>query len=682
MVQYTTEDIRNIALVGHFGAGKTSLAEAMLHKAGAINAMGSVEKGGTVSDFDPQEQHHKHSLSAAVLCMDHNGRHINVIDTPGYPDFLGHALSVLPAVETAAVVIDAQAGIEMMTRRMMDWATDRNLCRMIIVNKIDADGVDLPGLLAAIQESFGKECLAINLPAHGRKDVVDCFFNPSGDSDFSSVADAHTALVDQVVEVDEKLMELYLEQGDVAPEQLHDPFEKALREGHLVPVCFVSALTGAGIKEALGVIDKLMPNPKEGNPPPFIKGEGAEAEEVHADPDPGKHIIAHVFKVTYDPFVGKQAIFRIHQGTINKDSKLFIGDGRKAFKVSHLLKVQGGKSKEISAGIPGDICAVTKVDDIHYDAVLHDSHDEDQFHLRPIDFPKPMFGLAVKAKSRGDEQKVSDALHKLMAEDPCFVVERSAANGETVMRGLGELHLRMALEKMAERLNAEVDTQPPSIPYRETITKNAEGHHRHKKQTGGAGQFGEVFLRIEKLERDAGFEFVRKIVGGVIPASFVPAVEKGVRQVMDSGTIAGYPLQDVRVILYDGKYHNVDSNEVSFVSAGKKAFIDAVQKAKPIVLEPIVNIEVTAPSDNMGDITGDLSSRRGRISNTDSLPGGMLAIAAQVPLAEITDYQSRLKSITGGEGSYSMEFSHYEPAPSNVQQQLISKNKKRGADEE
>jgi len=672
---YSTADIRNIALVGHAGSGKTTLAEALLHAAGAGSAPGSVDKGTTVSDFDPQEQRHKHSLNPAFLHFDHDGRHINLIDTPGYPDFMGQALSVLPAVETVAVVVDAHAGIERTTRQMMNWARDRRLCRMIVVNKIDGGDVDLAKLCGRLRDAFGKECLAINLPADGGSQVVDVFFNPKGESDFLSVRDAHTAIVDQVVEVDEELMEKYLEKGSVSPEELHDAFEEALREGHLVPICFVSAQTGAGIPQLLEVFDRLMPNPQEGNPPPFLRGEGADAKEVHAEPDPGQHVIAHVVKVNFDAFVGKQGIFRIHQGTISKDTKLFAGDGRKAFKVGHLFKIQGKETRETDVGIPGDICAVTKVEEVHFDAVLHDSHDEDQWHLRPPVLPQPMYGLAVQARTRGDEQKVADALSKLAEEDPCFVVERSAANNETVMRGLGELHLRIVLEKMSERFNVEVDTHPPSVPYRETITRSAEGHHRHKKQTGGAGQFGEVFLRIEPLPRGTGFEFVDAVVGGVIPNQFIPAVEKGVRQVLERGAIAGYPLQDVKVTLYDGKHHNVDSNEVSFSTAGRKAFIEAVKSARPIVLEPIVNLEVTVPAASMGDITGDLSSRRGRINTTDSAEDGTVTVVGQVPLAELTDYQSRLKSMTGGEGSYAVELSGYEPVPANIQQNLTSQFK-------
>ncbi len=676
MAIYSTGDIRNIALVGHGGAGKTTLVEALLYHAGAIKIMGSIEKGTAVCDFDPQEKNHQHSLDCAIVSMDYHGGHINLIDTPGYPDFIGRAMAVLPAVETCAVVINAQGGIEITTHKMMQVAKERRMDRLIIINKIDHPDADLPALLNNIQETFGSECLPVNLPGDRGSQVVDCFFQPQAQgvkTDFSSVEEAHTRIIDQVIELDEDLMRIYLEQGEeITPEQLHDPFEQALREDHLVPVCFVSAATGAGIPELLELFARLMPNPMEGNPPRFLQGEGNDAKPFEISPDPERHALAHVFKVSIDPYAGKLGVFRIHQGRIARDSQLFIGDARKPFKVGHLLKLQGKQHIEIESAIPGDICAVAKVEEIHFDAVIHDSHEEDHIHLRSIKFPAPMYGLAIEVKSRGDEQKISDALHKLQAEDPSFMVEHHASLNETVIRGLGELHLRMILEKLKDTYNVEVETHPPRIAYRETITTNAEGHHRHKKQTGGAGQFGEVYLRIEPLPRGAGFEFVDEVVGGVIPRQFIPAIEKGVCHAVEQGVIAGYPLQDIRVTLYDGKYHTVDSKEVAFVSAGKKSFIEAVKKARPVVLEPVVNISIMTPNQNLGDITADLSVRRGRITDTVALSGGMTNVRGQVPLGEISSYQSQLKSITGGIGSFSIEFSHYDPVPGRKQQELIT----------
>lgn len=670
---YSTADIRNIALVGQAGAGKTLLTEGLLAETGAIRARGSLERGTTVCDFDPQEKLLRHSLDAAIVHFDIDGRHVNLVDTPGYPDFAGRSLTVLEAVETAAIVVSAVNGVEPVTQRMMEFARDRGLCRLIIINKIDSRDAHPERVLAEIRETFGRECLPLNLPADGGRAVVDCFFRPgAAQPDFSSVADAHTQIIDQVVEVDEKLMALYLEQGEeLTPEQLHDPFEQALREGHLIPVCFVSAETGAGIKELVEVIARLMPNPLEGNPPPFIKGEGGEAQRVDIAADPERHVVAHVFKVNIDPFVGRLGVFRVHQGTVRTGAQLLVGDARKPFKVAHLYQLQGKEHSEIARAIPGDICAVSKVDELHFDAVLHDSHDEDHYHLKSITFPPAMAGLAIEPDRRGEEQKLSDALHKLIAEDPCVRVEHNAGVNETVLYAMGDLHLRVLLDRMSDRYGVRCKTHVPSIPYRETITRPAEGHHRHKKQTGGAGQFGEVYLRVEPLNRGQGFEFVDEVVGGSIPSQYIPAVEKGVRQVLSEGAVAGFPLQDVRVIVYDGKHHAVDSKEVAFISAGRRAFQNGIREATPIVLEPVVKIEVTTPSGATGDITGDLATRRGRVSGSHALSGQRTRISALVPLAELTDYQSRVKSLTGGEGLYTMELSHYDPVPPRKQQDLM-----------
>lgn len=671
MSAYSTQDIRNIALVGHAGSGKTSLVEALLKAAGTIKEAGSIARGTTVCDSDPMEKEYQHSLDIGITSLETNGSHVNLIDTPGFPDFLGRSISILPAVETAAVVINAQNGIESVTQRMMEVLDRRHLCRMIIINKIDED-VDLGALTEEIQQTFGAECLPINLPAEGGDRVIDCFFKPGGDgADFSSVEDAHSQIIDQVVEVDEELMEIYLEQGqELEPEQLHDPFEEALRESHLIPVCFVSAQTGTGIDELLNIFHRLMPNPAEGNPPPFLKGEGADMEPVKVSPDPDQHAIGHVFKVINDPFRGKLGIFRMHQGTVTPDSQLFIGDARKAFKVNHLFRLHGAEQQEINKAIPGDICAVARVEDVHFDAVLHDSHDEDHHHLSTMECPIPLFGIAIHPTKRGDEQKLAEALHKLQDEDPCFHVEHNVTANETIMRGLGDQHLKVVLRRLNEQYHVDVETHPPSIAYKETITAPAEGHYRHKKQTGGAGQFGEVYLRVSPLERGKGFVFKNATVGASIPGQFIPAVEKGIRQILEEGAIAGYPMQDLEVAVYDGKHHSVDSKEIAFVTAGKKAFLDAVDKAKPVVLEPIVKIQIVALNNDMGDLAGDLSTKRGRINGSETLPNNRVAIDGEVPLAELDGYDARLKSITGGEGTYSIEFSHYEAVPNNVQKQL------------
>ncbi len=669
MSGYETGEIRNLALLGHAGTGKTTLLEMLMVKAGLLGEPGTVERGSTVADFDPLEKDYQHSLVSALASIDHDGLHINIIDTPGDPDFRGQALSAMAAAETAAIVINANNGIEMSTRRLMRRARQRQLCRIIVINRIDAEGIDLEALVRDIREEFGSHCLPINLPTENFTTVRDCFFKTEGETDIFSVAEAHTEIIDQVVETDETLMAKYLEGEDIGADELHDAFETALREGHLVPICFTSALTGAGCGEFLKFCKRLLPSPTEGNPPPFRKG--PDNERVEARPDPDAHVLAHVFKVTNDPYAGKLGIFRVYQGTITPDTQLYIGDSRKPFKVSHLYRIQGREHIEVDRAVPGDICALAKVDDIHYDAILHDSHDEDHYYLKSVDFPQPMFGLAVESTTRGNEQKVASALARLAEEDPCFQVEHHQELNETIIRGLGEMHLRIMLERMKQRYNVEVNTRTPRVAYRETITRSAEGHYRHKKQTGGAGQFGEVFMRVAPLGRGEGFRFRSEVVGGAIPTNLIPAVEKGVRQLLEEGAIAGYPMQDVEAVVYDGKHHPVDSKEVAFVIAGRRAFLDAIRSAGPQILEPIVDLEVTVPDNAMGDVTGSLASKRARIQGTESLRGGFTSISVAIPLSVLTDFPTELKSLTGGEGRYTMSFSHYEAVPGNVQKELV-----------
>jgi elongation factor G len=583
----------------------------------------------------------------------------------------------LAAVDTALVVINAQNGIELATERMFTLAGERGLCRMIVINKIDADNVDLPALVSDIRERFGKQCLLLDLPTHNGQDVVELLGHDDGESDFASVAAAHRALIDQIVEEDDSLMASYLETGaDPTLEQLHEPFERALRAGHLIPVLFVSARTGAGVPQLMDALARLAPNPAEGNPPPFYRTEpDAEPQAFQAQPDDALHVLAHVFKIVIDPFIGKLGIFRVHQGTIRRDAQLFVGSAKKPFKVAHLYRLQGKDHIEVADLVPGDIGAVAKVDEIEFDCVLHDSHDEDHIHLKPLAFPQPMHGLAVQTRRKGDEQRLFDILHKLELEDPCFKVERHPGTNETVIRGLGDMHLRAKLSRMLQQYKLELDTSVPQIAYRETINGNAEGHCRHKKQSGGAGQFGEVMLRVEPLPRGAGFEFVDIVKGGAIPGVFMAAVEKGVRQALAEGVVAGYPVHDLRVTVHDGKTHAVDGKDIAFTSAGRKATIEAVRLARPMVLEPLVNIEVLAPEATIGDLTGDLASKRGHVTGTQPRPNGAVAISGLIPLAELGDYQGRLKSLTAGEGSYSIEFSHYAQVPDATQQQLASKYK-------
>ena len=662
--------IRTLALLGPAGSGKTTLAEALLAAAGAIPQAGSVEKGNTVSDHDPLEKRMQHSLQSSLLHYEHGGIRVHFIDTPGSPDFCGQALPALEAVETAVIVIDAQRGIELMAEQMMRAAAERGRDRVIVINKIDAPGVNLKALLDQVQQAFGRECLPLNLPSEFG--VQDCFFASSGETLLGSVEAAHRALVEQVVEVDAGFVDRYLTDGDVPATELHAPLEQALREGHLVPVLFTAAKSGVGVRELLDVIAALLPNPLEANPPAFQRGEGADAKPVQVQINPAKPVIAHVFQVRADPFLGKLGFIRVHQGTLTRNMQLYVGHGRKPVRIGHLFALQGKTQLPLDKAIAGELCAVAKLDELHPDAVLHDLAEDEHLHLAPLIVPTPVHGLAIAPARHGDEQRLWDVMHRLVEEDPCLRLEQNPQTHETLVVGLGELHLRVLMERLKESFKFEVKTQPPRIAYRETISAPAEAMHRHKKQSGGAGQFGEVHLRVEPLPRGGGIEFVDAVKGGVIPTAFMPAVEKGVREACATGVLAGFPVVDLKVTVFDGKHHSVDSKEIAFVTAARKAVQLAVREARPVVLEPVVNVEVLTPESSVGDVSGDLASHRGQVTGTRAAVPGQLLVQGQAPLAELATFQTRLNAMTSGQARYTLAFSHYEPVPPNTQSALAA----------
>jgi elongation factor G len=664
-----TGNIRNIVLLGHGGSGKTSLAEAILFKTGTSNRLGSVDEKTSICDYYDEEKEHHHSICSALVHVEHNGKTLNILDTPGFPDFIGPSIAALPAAETAVIIVNAVAGIETNTRKMYQMAEQAGKARIIVINKMDADNTDIGELVGMIQETFGSQCRCASLPSADKQAVIDCIHNETGDSPAMDVAQAHTDLIENVIEADDDLMEAYLGGEEVSAEQIDSVFVKALLQGTVVPILFTDARNQIGVLELTDLLAKCTPSPLDVAPATITDGD--TTTELMADPN--APLVGLVFRIAFDPKSNmKQSMIRILSGTLKSDTDLHYNNEKKGIRPGHVLKSQGNENDEIPAGVAGDIVTLAKVDELKAGFVIHDGKTHGVIDMMPT--PRPMFSLALEPATRGDEQKISGALEKLCEEDPCFKVQRDLQTKELVIYGLGELHLRIMLEKMEKRFKLHVNTKEPKIPYKETIAGKAEGHYRHKKQSGGSGQFGEVYLRIEPAERDSDPSLIYSwdIFGGSIPGQYEPAVLKGVNDVMATGILAGFPLQDVAVSITDGKHHPVDSKEVAFRAAGKGAFIDALQKAKPVLLEPIVDIEITVPAENMGDITGDLASKRGRVQGQDMLPGGFLVIKAQVPLSEVTQYNSQLKSVTGGRGSYTMELSHYEAVPGNVQQQVVA----------
>jgi elongation factor G len=673
MPDFDTADFHNVLLAGSRSSGKTTLAEALLFHAGEISRQGNVDAGTAASDFEKEEQTHHYSVYSTLLHANHQGKRINILDLPGAPDFIGQAIACLPAAETMLLVMDPERGIDSMSRRLLKLARSLDLPVAIVVSHIGEGVAHLGPFLRELKEAFGRGCLPINLPAKKGTAVIDCLLNGKGDSDLGPVAGFHTELLDQVVEIDDALMERYLEGEEPNYEALHEPFERAMDQAHVIPVCFTDALSGAGVEALLDIIVRHFPSPPEGNPRPFFIGKGEDETRFVYKDDASKTLLARVFHVTADPYLGKLCLCRVYQGTMRTGDQLFIGDGKKPIRLGHLFKLQGKDREPVNEIVAGDLGAIAKIEELHLADVLHDDHALDHVHHQALPYPTPLHGLAVVPKTRGDEDKITEVLARIREEDPTFEAHFEVETHELVIHGLGEMHLSLVIERIKNQ-GVDVETKPPKIAYHETIMAEAEGHYRHKKQSGGAGQFGEVKLRVEPLERGAGFEFVDKIVGGVIPKGFMPAIEKGIRDIMRKGVVAGYPIEDVRVTIIDGKTHSVDSKEIAFRTAGKFAFKDAFLKASPQILEPVVNVEVTTPGDAVGAITGDLSSRRGRVFGTDMMSSGAAVVKASVPLADMMDYEPTLKSMTKGRGSFTMELSHYDAVPERIAQDLVTKH--------
>ncbi|HEX8111682.1 MAG TPA: GTP-binding protein, partial [Kofleriaceae bacterium] len=532
--------ICNIVLLGHTGAGKTTLAEAILHRCGAVKRAGTVGDATTVSDFEPEARAHHHSTSASLLFATSAGRQINLIDTPGAPELIGHALSALSAVETAVIVVNAAAGVESGTRRLFHAAGEAGLARMVVVNRIDENLAGLPALVEQLRAAFGPELHCINLPTGGGADVLDCFDHDAGAADFGSVADVHREMLESTIEIDDRDLERYLAGEAIDVAELRKDFVEAMNRGHVVPILFTSATREVGVDDLLHILAAEAPSPVTGRPRRLCRGDALA--EIPCDP--ARPLLAHVFKVTTDPYLGKIAMIRVLQGQLDGTAPFVMAGGRKALKAGHLLKVEGREFVELTtAASAGDLVAIAKLDEIRIDAILRDPAAADDLAAARSRYPEPMYSLAVALHHKADEVKLSTAMARLVEEDPTLRAAQDPQTHELVLSGLGELHLRITLEKLKNRFGLDVTARTPTIAYRETITARAEGHYRLKKQTGGAGQFGEVFLRVEPLPRGGGYEFVDDVFGGAIPSQYIPACDQGCQDAMERGVIAGYPVQ-------------------------------------------------------------------------------------------------------------------------------------------
>ena len=666
---YRPEQIRNVVLLGHTGSGKTTLAEAMLHRCGAITRMGSVEDQTTTSDFEPEARAHGVSTAASLLFGVKEGCELNFIDTPGSPELIGPALAALPAVETALIVVNATTGIELGTRRLFHAAGEAGLARMIVVNKIDLAPAALPRIVRELREELGRGLHCINLPCRGGTDVIDCFDQEAGDADFGSVADEHKAMLETTVEIDDAALERYLAGEPIDLASLRKGFVEAMNRGQVVPILFTAARGEVGVDDLLHIIVNEAPSPVTGRPR-RLRRDGALVEiacEVDAP------LLGHVFKVSTDPYLGTLAMIRLLRGKLDSKTPFVYGNEKKAHEAGHVLKIEGREHPALeSEAYAGDLVALAKVEGLHVDAIIHAPRDGDGYQAARPRYPQPMFSLALVPKNKADEVKLLAAVGRLVEEDPTLACGHDPQTHELVLSGLGELHLRIALEKLENRFRIAVVTRKPQVAYRETVTLTGEGHHRLKKQTGGAGQFAEVFLRVEPLPRGAGFEFASEVFGGAIPHQYIPSVEKGVLEALTSGPLGGYPVVDVRVVVTDGKSHPVDSKDVAFRSAGKLAFRDAFTRARGVLLEPIVAVEITTPEAKVGDVTADLKTRRGRILGVTTLATGHAVVQSQIPLAELGDYSGTLRGMTGGAGSFVTEPSHYDFVPPAVERRLTA----------
>ena len=621
MPDYTSDKIRDVIFMSHSGAGKTSVIEAMLFKSGMTKQMGSVMQGSSVGDYNADEIERKTTFNSKIMNINMSGYRINIIDTPGFADFIGDVLSGLAAADAAVLVVDAASGIQVGTERSWTMLEKRSLPRVLFINKTDKENADPARVIDAITKKFGRKCVPIS----------------------AKLTDAQ---VEMIAESDDKLLEKFLESGTLVADEIKTGLSKAVQSGKIVPILSGSALKAEGIQELIDFIVNYLPPPKV---------------------SPGA-FSALVFKTMVDPYVGQISVFKVFSGEIGADASIYNSTRGQRERGGQILEIQGKTTSPRPKAIAGDITAVAKLKITQTGDTLCD--EKNQAQLEPIKFPEAAISFSLKPKTRGDEDKILGSLAKLSCEDPSFQIIRDAQTKELVVSGLGDLHLEIMISRLKNRFNVDVDIGTPKVAYKETITGQGDAQYRHKKQTGGAGQFAEVWMRIEPLPRGTGFEFVDDVVGGAIPGPFVVSCEKGIRSILVAGILAGYPITDVRAVVYDGKTHPVDSKDIAFQVAARNGFKEAFLKARPVLLEPIMDVEIMAPEEYMGSITGTISSKRGRIAGVESSN-----VKAKMPLAELYKYASELKSITSGRASYTMRFSHYEEVPAKIAQTIIAQAK-------
>jgi elongation factor G len=687
MKVFDAAGIRNVALVGHSGAGKTQLASALLFSAGAVNRFGKVDEGSTVTDYDEEAIARRHTLSASLAWLEWNKAKLNLIDTPGMGNFLSEARAALRVAEAAVVVVDAVGGVQVSTEKAWAAAEELQLPRLIVLNRLDRERASLDRALDSMRTTLGRACIPVQMPIGEEKDfkgVVDLVAmkaytftgDESGKMTESAVPDAlaaaakaaRDALIEMVAEADDALMEKFFEAGSLTQEELTAGLTRAIRAGKLFPVFCASALRNIGMPPLADAIVTYVPSPGDR---PF-PGKNVKGEDVTRAAKDGDPLVLWVWKTVADQFAGRITLFRVISGVLKSDATVHNITRDAPERFGHVLVLQGKTQTHVPDLHAGDLGAVAKLKDAHTGDTLGDRSVG--FAVPPMKFPEPVLSYAIEPKSRTDEDKIGPAMQRLREEDPSISYDRDPQTHELLLSGQGQLHIEVTVAKLRRRFGVEVNLKPPRIPYRETITAKVEAHGRHKKQTGGHGQFGDCKITMEPLPRGADFEFVNDIFGGSIPRQFVPAVEKGIQETRVRGYMTTYPVVDFRVTVTDGSYHDVDSSEMAFKLAGRLAFRDGMSRAKPTILEPIMNVEVYAPSDFAGDLMGDLNSRRGRIAGMDTR-GAATVIKAIVPMAEMLTYEQTLTSTTGGRGSYHMEFSHYDEVPGHLHAKIIAASK-------